>query len=779
MIGMMATSGWWVIAARGLWKRPGYCCAAVLTLALGIGTTTAMFTAVHGVLLKPLAGEDSGRLVTITQESSRRALNMPGQDNFLAWQKEAKSFESIAGQQNCPYTWTSPGQAAEQIFAPCVTSGYLSVYGIRPFLGRDFLPGELRAVILDHGLWRQRFQGKADVIGRELLLDKQPYRIVGVLPPEFHPFGLGQTKFWVPFDMDRNPASVNVIARLRPGATLEQARAEMAVFDTREPGRDVRTHVTPLLEHQTAQGSVLLWTLFGASGFVLLLACVNTASLMLVRGAGRRAEFAIRRALGASRSNLIRLAMQEALLISVPGALLGLGLAWALIRWMSVRLAALPRAEELALDPRAVAFAAVVAVLAALLAAVLPAIRETAAAAGQRSPRRGALQRLLPAVEIALALVLLSGAALLLRSFDEIRRVDLGYRPENVWTAFFSLPETSRENESAVYARLREQVSQIPGVESAATGTALPMGGVTINMLVYREGEDISQPKPNEKGALMQYISPGYLRTAGIALRHGRDFDARIDRKGTLPVALVSENLARRYFGGSGGGRDAIGKRLRIPQVRFDMQGIVEWELREIVGVTGSIRRNDLLDRESMDIYIPEAQNPLRLTYLLVRTNNNSGPIRQLLADHFPELPSSDKKMLAERQRDGLAILATFGGLALLLAATGVFAVVSYSAGQREKEMGIRLAVGASPAGLRRMVLLETLRTGAAGIVGGLVAVALLSRWLESLLFGVHPSDPLSHAASAAVLLACSALAAWRPATKASRTDPASSLRAA
>jgi putative ABC transport system permease protein len=764
-----------LIATRSILGRPGYSVTAILTLALGIGATTAMFTTVHGVLLRPLPGHDSGRLVAITQESSRRALNMPAQDSFRIWQKEAKSFEAIAGQQNCPYTWTGPGRAAEQVMIPCVTAGYFTVLGVRPLLGRDILPSDKRVALLDHTFWIQRFSANATAIGSELLLDKEPFQIVGVLPEEFHPFGRGQTKFYVPFDIDRNPASLNVTARLRDNVTIDQARSEMKLFDAREPGRDIRTLVTPLLDHHLAGSGTLLWTLFGASAFVLLLACLNVAGLMLVRGAERQQEFAIRTALGATRASLVRTSVVECLLISVPGAFLGIAVSYALVRVIALSLDALPRVDDLAVNSLSVAFAAATAVLSGLIAGILPALRVTS-----QRPRTTGVQRALSVAEVAVAFVLLTGAALLLHSFYEIRKVDLGYRPANVWTAFFSLPEGARESETAAYSRLRERMARIPGVESVATATALPMGGVTINMLVYREGEDPSQPKPNEKGALLQYISPGYLQTAGIPLRSGRPFDNR-DRKGSPHVAIVSENLARRYFSG-----DAIGKRLLIPEVRFDMNGIDKWVLWEIVGVAGSIRRSTVTDTESMDIYLPEAQNPLRLTYLVVRNSNVATDMfRQALVADFPELPSSDHRTLEDRggyliqkQRDGLTLLGVFGGLALALAITGVFAVISYTIGQRGKELGIRIAVGAAPGDLRRLVLGETLRMTLIGLAIGVLAAVVLSRLLQSLLFGISGLDPVSILGSATLLVLSGLMAAWQPASKAARTDPAGTLRA-
>ncbi len=750
-------------------SRPGYSVIGILTLALGVGAVTAMFTAVDGVLLRPLPGFDSGRLAAITQESPRRALNMPAQDNFRAWQKEARSFESIAGQSNCPYVWNTV--PAEQVLAPCVTADYFRVMGIHPLLGRGFLAGELRTVVLDHDFWRGRMNADPNVIGRELLLDRQPYRIVGVLPENFHPFGRGNAKFYTPFDLDRNPSSLHVIARIRAGVTFEEARAEMAVFDAREKPRDIRTHVTPLLDHNVSDKRSLLWTLFGAAAFVLLLACVNTAGLALVRGAGRQQEFAIRTALGATRQSLVRLSVTESLLLAVPGAAFGLGLAYGLLRLIAWRLASLPRADELAIDPQSLAFAAVAAIGASLASGTFPALRVTA----DSKPSTAKAQRAIAVAEVTLSFLLLAGAGLLLRSFWNIRNVDIGYRPANVWTAFFSLPETGSESESIAYERLRSRVSQIPGVEAAATATAMPTGGVTINMFIYREGEDPSQPRPNEKGALLNFVSPDYFRAAGIQLRQGRTFDPAIDRKGATPTAIVSQNVADRYFGGQ-----AIGKRVVVPEIRFDVQGIREWVPREIVGVTANIRRNSITDTDSMELYLPEAQNPLRLTYLAVRTNVTVAPdaIRKVLAADFPGLPSSDQKTLedrsgylAERQRDGLTLLLAFGGLALLLAASGVFSVVSYTLEQRAKEMGIRMAVGATPGDLFRLILRETFVMNLIGLAGGVAATFALSRVLQSLLFGVSSLDALALGGSGFLLLICSACAALQPASKASRTD--------
>lgn len=746
-------------AWRSAWTHKPHTVAAVATVAVGIGAVTALFTAVYGVLLKPLPGYEPDRVVAITQESPRRALNLPAQTDLKRWQEQTRSFSNIAGQQNCPYVM----ERTEQVMVPCVTPEYFRAMGVAPALGRTFTDAERLAIVLDHDFWQQRFGGSSNVLGKQLSLDGKPYQIVGVLPRDFHPWGRGQTRFYVPFDFEHNPASLNIVARLAPGSTLAGARAELAVLDQREP--DIRTLVTPLLAHTVGPDQTsLVWMLFAAAGFVMLLATMNAAGLALARRVSRRQEEAIRMALGASRWSLLRMSLAENLLLSLAGSLAGIAIAGMFTTWIARSLTSLPRVDELQLlEAGPLGFAIAAALASAVLASILPVHRWSL--------------HWLSIAQTAAAFLLVCGAGLLLASLRAIGQTEIGYEPDGVWTAFASLPEQQRAG-AETWARLRQRAMELPGVASAATATSLPTGGVTINMLVYREGEDPEVPKPNETGALLNYVSGGYFESAGVRIVRGRQFAAN-EKAG---VAMVSENLARRYFGSA---ESAIGKRILIPEVKFALDGIGKWLPREIVGVTRNIRRTSIADTTSMDMYLPEWQNPLRMTYLLVRFHPGAAMPSELVRRAVSsELPVSNDRYLSEsngylreRQSKGAKLLSVMAALALALAAAGVFGVAAHAVSQRSHELGIRAALGATPASLRRLVLSDAIRRTTVGLVIGTVAGLGLFRLMNSLLYGVSPNQPGAFVASGVVLLGAVLLAAWIPAAWAAKADPARAIR--
>jgi putative ABC transport system permease protein len=660
-------------------------------------------------------------------------------------------------------------------------------------LGRTFLPdedqhGRNKVVVLDHGYWQRRFGADPKVIGKTLILDKEPWVVIGVMPPSFRPIGTTASTIYTPYVVADSPHGLLVTGRLKPGVSLETAEAEldMAAVQLSQENSDWRTLKLSgrrVLEQVTGPQRPLLLRLLGAVSLVLLIACVNVANLLLARSRGRQHEIDIRMALGASRGQIARFVLAEALTISVVASLAAVAIAYGGLRLVGPLTTTLPRADELSVDARVLGCALLLGGIAALLFGGLPALRsaQPSRVAGMRSRVTSRSQGILIAGEVALAFVLLMGAGLLIRTFVAIRTTDLGYNPHNVLTNFLALPSSpdgSRTAGAGLYARIRERVSVLPGVRAVATASSLPMFGVSISMDVHPEGQPVRR---HEHVASMDVISDDYFRVMEIPRRAGRSF-TRDDRDGSTPVVIVTESIVNRYFGGQ-----AIGKRIIIPEFKFNIDGGKDIAA-EIVGVVGDVCVNSVEDCHAEHIYLPEPQNALRMENLLVRTDGDpitiAKAVRHAAYLEAPTVPLDDPQTLEARTSyltDGpkraMWLLGVFAGLALLLAAVGIYGVSAYLATQRSHEIGIRLALGAEFGDIAGLIYRGVLFPSAAGLAIGIGAALWITRLLKSLIFGVSTGDLRTLFLAGFMLLGVSVLAATGPAMRAALSDPAKVLR--
>jgi putative ABC transport system permease protein len=743
-----------------------------------------MFSVVNSVLLRPLPGYETGRLVNILDPRGNGHLDPKA---FRHIREQSKSFEQVAGLQFCMSNLTGLAEP-EQLRGPCSTSNYLDFQKIPPLLGRTFLPdedqhGKNRVVVLDYGFWQQRFGGDPAIVGKTITLNQESWRVIGIMPPEFKPLGVVKPLIYIPFVMEDNPTTGIIgLARLKPGVTLQAAKAEMKLISAElarlDPAewKDVELKLEPALDNLTGAQRPLLLLLMGAVSFVLLIACVNVANLSLARATARQEEIAIRVALGASRARIVRIVLAETLLLSFGASALAVGIAQLSLRVMQPLTANLPRADELKIDGWVFAGALILGIAAAVLSGILPALRSarTEGTAGMRGRSGLAWQPALLSGEVALAFVLLIGAGLLIRSFANARAVDLGYDPHNVLTGFLALPPSGQTTEGAesLYGRIREKLQNLPGVVGVATASATPAGGVMIAMDVQPEGQPAP---PNARRVSVNLVSENYFRVSRIPLREGRFF-ATTDRFDAPSVVVVSESIAKRYFGGK-----AVGRRMIVPRMTFNLSDAKE-EPAEIVGVVGNICYNSISNCEAEHMYLPESQDALRLNYVLVRTQGDpmalAEAVRRAVATESPAAPLDEPRTLESRIANltdsssrGMWLLGVFAALALLLAASGIYAVSAYLAEQRSHEIGIRKALGAGTGDIVTLLCRRSLVAAVWGLAVGIAAAAGLSKLIASLLFGVSPFDSSTLAFAGAGILSVVLLAALGPACRAAWRD--------
>ncbi len=784
-------------AWRGLRRSPFFTVAAIVTLVLGIGANTAMFSVVNSVLLRPLPGYQTDRLVQICDTSQNARFGAPGSCTFLAPQVYVKlrqqlhSFETLAANQFCPLNLTDAAEP-EQLVGPCATANWFELQRAQAMLGRTFLPDEDRhgrnhIVVLDYAYWRKRFGADPKIIGRKLTLDREPWVVVGVMPPEFRPSGAAPAAIYTPYVVADNPHGLLVTGRLKPGVSLRAAQVELNVAAA-QLSRDnpdwstLKLSGVPLLEQLTGPQRPLLFLLLGAVSLVLLIACVNVANLLLARSAARQSEIDIRWALGATRRHIVRFVLAEALTLSAISSLAAMAVAYGGLRLLRPLTATLPRAEELGIDARVLVCALLLGIVAALLFGSIPAMRsaQTARVAGMRSRAGSRSQGILVAGEVALAFVLLVGAGLLIRTFVAIRSKDLGYNPQHVLTNFLALPPSpdgSRTTGAGLYARIRERVSALPGVRAVSTASRLPMFGVSISMDVHPQGEPARR---REHVASMSVISEEYFQVMEIPRSAGRIFTSE-DRDGSPPVVIVSASIGNRYFAGH-----AIGKRLIVPELKFNIDG-GEDLAAEIVGVVGNVCVNSVEDCEAEHIYLPERQNALRMENLLVRTEGDplriAKAVRHAVYLEAPAVPLDESQTLEARTAyliDGpkraMWLLGVFAGLAVLLAAVGIYGVSASLATQRSHEIGIRMALGATPGDIAGLIGRAALLPSAFGLIIGIGSALWLTRLLKALIFGVSTVDLQTFFLAGVALLGISVLAAVGPAINAALRDPAKAL---
>lgn len=792
--------------ARMLVKQPGFTLIAVLTLTLGIGANSAMFSVVNALLLRPLPYPNPQQLLWVEEASSGKKSQPAWGAHFLAWQARSQTLAGIAQVNGAVRTLTGAGEP-ERIAVGEVSASFLPLLGAQPLPGgRNFTaaedaPGGERVALLSHALWQRRFSGAPEMVGKTITLNEANYTVLGVLPASFR-FS-AEFDVWVPLALNPqaelvgpNQSFQTTIARLKPGVSLEQARAEMDTLAQQfeatraEPKLrlESRTQLTRWQDQLLGNLQRPLLILLGAVALILLMACANVANLLLARGVTRQKELAIRAAIGASRARLLRQMLAESLLLALLGGAAGLLLAAWLTRLLGALLSTdaiggLARVTTITVDWRVLGFTLLVSLLTGLLCGWLPtfqlarpdlthALRE----GGRSSFQSQGLRSVLMVSEIALAMMLLIGAGLLLRSFVQMLKVDPGYRAENLLTARLALP--SRYNEKAqrvqFYDRILQRVSALPGVTAVAATSHLPLTNYNMGSFLRVEGRSY-QAGEQPPGAPVAAVNPDYFRTMGIGLRAGR-FLTDGDADSAPSVALLNETLARQLFPNE----DPLGKRLAIAGSG------AEWTT--IIGVVSDVRHHGRERDIEPSVYLSYRQLPRPSMSLLLRSTTEpaslTSALRQALSEVDPALPLYDVQTMEERlthsvaaRRFNLLLLGVFAALALLLASVGVYGVISYVVTGRTHEVGIRLALGAQRADVLRLFLQQGMTLVLLGVGVGLAGAFALTRVMSSLLFGVKASDPLTFGGVAVLLSLIALLACWLPARRATKVDPLIALR--
>jgi putative ABC transport system permease protein len=791
--------------SRMLLKKPGFTLVAVLTLGLGTGANTAIFSVVNAVLLRPLPYQNVERLMMVWASNPARGEMQIGasEPDFADFRRESQSWESLAAFTQYRPALTGSGET-EKIHGSIVTPDFFSALGISPALGRDFVTADAergnRMVILSHGLWHRRFAGDPDLVGQQIHLSNAAYTVIGVLPEGFHPLSEDKDLYRpMSFDrlnVDRGYRILPLIGRLKEGVTLQQAQAEMSAIAGRleaqypdtNSGYGVR--LVPLDEQVTGDARPGLLLLLGAVGLVLLIACTNIAGLLLAQAASREKEITIRLALGARRWRIIRQLMTEHAILSLAGGTAGLLLAyWGLGYLISVSPADLPRVNEASIDQKALVFSFAMTVLTALVFGLIPALQSTRPDLNRSLKERSPGGRLntrnvrsaLVIGEMALAIMLLAGAGLLIRSALALNRVDSGLNAEGVLTVPISAPASIYRNpklSARFFAEVVEQVGMVNGVKSAGATLQLPFSGLDVDQSPFSiEG----RPETNRQQPVsrLHVVSPHYFSTIGISLLEGRMFTDR-DNAEAPGVVIINKEMERRFWPDG----DAVGKRIT--------QGLLltpgEPAEREIVGVVGDVKHFGLAADTEAQMYVPHSQSPWPDMNLVLRADGDplalAPAVRKTIQAISTEAPIAGLSTMNQilsgsvaQPRFRATLLGLFALAALVLAATGLYGVIAYLVSQRGRELGIRIAVGAQSTDILRLIVGEGLKLISAGVLVGLLGALALTRLLSGLLFGVAPTDPLTFVTIAVVMTAVALLACYVPARRATRVDPMRALR--
>ena len=783
-------------AFRLLIKSPLFTIVAIMTLAIAIGANTAIFTLVDALLLRALPYRDPDRLVMVWANNKRFGrINMVAPADFVDWKTRNTVFEDLAYTWDNLYTITGAGEP-ESVTAYQTSANFFSLLGVKPFLGRTFAPGEEFVVVLNYRLWRSHFGADPRVIGRSITMDGKPYTIVGVMPPEFAPFPQGglvtplvlKANGW----NDRRNHLLRVMARLKPGASLREAEAQMESIAAQQertyPATNASWGVKLQMLREMYVKDILpsLVVLQIAVLFMLLIACANIANLVLTRSSSRDGEVAIRLALGAGQARLFRQFLTEGLMVAIPGASLGILLAWWSVRAFPALLPAslaevyLPARALPAINGPALLFTLGASLFAALLFGVVPAFRKPRLAGRNATAERekGRLRNSLVVAQIALSLVLLVGAGLMIRSLAKLQSRSFGFRTDRLLTMFLAMPSNrygTAQKTSNFVQEVLARTAAIHGVESAAAANTVPLGA-----MFNRRGFSIpglpTPPPGEENNAEFRVVTPDYFRTMGIRLLKGRFFNAD-DRQGSAGVVMVSESMAKRFWSRE----DPIGKRVVVADG-------IKPESREIVGVVGDTLSHGLASDVQLEIYRPFYQTYWPFFQLVVHTSQDpltvAGAIQKAIWSVDPEEPirgSTTMEQLADEslvsRRIMVNLLTGFSALALFLACLGIYGVIAYSVKQRTAEIGIRMALGATAGNVLSSVLGLGLRVALIGvIIGGACALAV-TRFLQSLLFGVSAADPETFCAVSVLMFGIALMAALAPARRAVKIDPMEALR--
>jgi putative ABC transport system permease protein len=788
-------------AVRVLRKSPTFTIVAIVTLALGIGANTAIFTVVNGVLLRPLPYADASRLVMVWVDLTARggpADEWTGPGNQADWSARTDVFQRVATIRGWAATLTG-GDLPEAFQGEQTSYQYFDTLGVAPELGRTFrasddVPNAPRVVVLAHRLWRDRFGADPGIVGRTISISGESHEVIGVMPESFRPVQVTDAALWRPLrwsltNPPRDVAFAHTIARLAPGVSLDRARAELKVYaqqlERAHPATDKGKGINPepLKDVQTGSVRLALFVLLGAVGFVLLIACVNIANLLLARASGRVREIAVRRALGADRRRILGQLMTESLLLAAAGGTLGLmvGL-WGISALEAIAPPGTPRLDDVTVDPRVLVFAVLVTIGTGLVFGIVPALHASRddmtpalkeGGRGQLGDGGHRTRRAFIVAELALALMLLVGGGLLLRTFVALQQSNLGFNPDHVLTGFVLPPAATYKTpaeRSAFYDRLLERTAALPGVTLASISSVIPENGDSDTNFTI-EGRPRSQSSDQALITWYREVSANYFAAMEIPLRRGRLLTAGE----SAPVVVVNETFGRRFFPGE----DPIGRRI----------GFGDDRSFTIVGIVGDVKVRGPRSASRVETYVPYWQQPEAGTNIVLKTSVDPAslvePLKHAVKDVDPSIAVSGAEtmsgILAETNsapRFYAMMVGIFAALALLLAAVGIYGVMAYTVAQRRTEIGVRLALGAGERQIFALILGDSLKLTAIGLVLGTAAALLVSRSMASMLFGVGQTDPVTYGATALLLVLVGLAASYVPARRAMRTDPMTALRA-
>ena len=791
-------------ALRSLFKNPGFTAVALVTLALGLGANTAIFSFVNGMLLQPLPFPSPDRLVVLGERNPQkeRKILTASPLNIKDWQSQSQTIEKFGSWRDWRFRITTP-EGPTVVPAGIASSGLFEVLGVQPLHGRSFVPeddqlGSNHVVMISNSYWHSRFGAAENVVGQKITLDNEPFEIIGILPPEVESLNFGTFQIWAPLTVDedqflgRHVRNRRVYGRLKPGVTMAQAQAEMANISARlaeqYPNEDAgwTATVKELRDEEVGDLGRSMLIFMAAVGMVLLIACTNVSNLLLARAASRRKEFAVRAAVGASRFRVIRQLLTESILLSLLGGAAGLLLSFWLIKFFTtITPTVLPRAEQIKVDGTVLGFTFLLSLLTGLLFGLIPGfqssrvnlVHELKEAPGVLRSRGGSRVRATLVIsQIALALMLLVGAGLLGQTFFQLIKLQPGYETENLLTFSGSMPMgkyKSREQKAALFEQLTKEMESVPGVASVGTISSGPQFGGFEAMDVLPEGQaaPVGADYPQ---AVYFNAGPKYFHTMGIPLLAGRDFTAA-DNSSAPQVAIINRTMANRFWPGD----NAVGKNLSLIRQKATVQ---------IVGVAGDVKRFGLGESVQPEIFFPYAQGPRGFMYMVVRTSvapeTLVAPLKSRIIGVEPGMVLSKASTMGQligsslkRPRFNLILLAVFAATALLLAAVGIYGVMSYLVHQQTHDIGIRVALGANRLDIYKLIVGRGVLMAVTGIAAGAVAAFALTRFLSGFLYGVTASDPLTFIGVSLFLFAVVLMACYIPARRATRVDPLVALR--